>query len=81
MDNCVFCNIIYKENERILYENENFLIVPDIKPDAKVHLLAITKKHIINANYLTKDELPMLLEIKDKIEEYMKLNYPNQEVM
>ena len=40
MESCVFCNIINKEKEKILFENENFIIVPDIKPDAKVHLLA-----------------------------------------
>lgn len=46
---CVFCNILNnKINPNILFENDFFILINDIKPDAKIHMLAIPKKHFDN---------------------------------
>ncbi|MCL2797354.1 MAG: HIT domain-containing protein [Firmicutes bacterium] len=46
MDNCIFCKIIdnFIPSER-LYEDGRFIIVRDIDPKARLHYLAIPKKH------------------------------------
>ena len=45
--NCIFCKIINKEiPAEILLENENLLILQDIKPSAPFHHLIIPKEHI-----------------------------------
>jgi len=43
---CIFCKIASGEvdAEKIL-ENDNFLVIKDIKPRTKGHLLVISKKH------------------------------------
>lgn len=46
MENCIFCNII---NGKIpadkVYEDEACIIIKDIQPKAKIHLLLIPKTH------------------------------------
>lgn len=47
MEQCIFCRIANKEIPAgILYEDEDILVFPDIRPKAPVHLLLIPKKHI-----------------------------------
>lgn len=49
MEDCVFCKIVKKEIvSDIKKETENFIVIPDIKPSAKTHLLIIAKNHIDN---------------------------------
>ena len=44
--NCIFCDIVNnKLPADIIYENDHFILINDIRPDAKVHMLAIPKKH------------------------------------
>ncbi len=44
---CIFCKIARKETPNLLvYEDEEFVVFPDIRPKAPVHLLLIPKKHI-----------------------------------
>jgi diadenosine tetraphosphate (Ap4A) HIT family hydrolase len=39
MDNCIFCKIATKEAPAdIVYEDERFLVFPDIHPIASLHL-------------------------------------------
>ena len=46
MSDCLFCKIINKEIPGdIQYESDNILIFKDIAPQAKIHYLAIPKKH------------------------------------
>ena len=46
-DNCLFCKIIKRETPAdILYEDDDILAFRDIAPQAPVHFLVITKKHI-----------------------------------
>lgn len=47
MAECLFCKIINHEiPSEIVYEDEKLLAIKDIHPQAPVHLLIITKKHI-----------------------------------
>lgn len=51
---CIFCDILNKKiSSSVLFENENFILINDIKPDAKIHMLAIPKKHF--DNFFTAD--------------------------
>lgn len=73
MDDCIFCKIVKGEipGETIL-ETSNFIVIPDIKPSAKIHLLIISKDHLSNFSE-AKDNL--LIEAKNiAIELQKKLN-------
>jgi len=53
MDDCVFCNIINRTiDSEILYEDDLLLVIKDILPKAPVHLLIISKEHILSLNHL-----------------------------
>jgi histidine triad (HIT) family protein len=44
---CIFCQVIEgKIPAAKLYEDDNYICIRDIRPQAKVHLLVIPKKHI-----------------------------------
>ncbi|MFA6534617.1 MAG: HIT domain-containing protein, partial [Patescibacteria group bacterium] len=44
---CVFCQIINKEiPAKLLFEDDEIVAFPDIKPSAPVHLLIVPKKHL-----------------------------------
>jgi histidine triad (HIT) family protein len=46
---CIFCKIIAGEIPgQKVFENEQVLVIKDIKPVAPVHLLAIPKVHVAN---------------------------------
>lgn len=47
MKECLFCKIIDKQIPAgVVYEDERVLAFKDINPQAPVHILLITKKHI-----------------------------------
>ncbi|OGZ33127.1 MAG: histidine triad nucleotide-binding protein [Candidatus Portnoybacteria bacterium RBG_13_40_8] len=55
MSDCIFCNIINKNSPAdILHEDDDFIVVKDIKPTAPVHLLIIPKEHIDSINHIEK---------------------------
>ncbi len=44
---CIFCKIASGEiPSNIIYQDDDILVFPDIKPITPVHLLIITRKHI-----------------------------------
>lgn len=52
---CVFCGIVQKihpDSKKILYEDDDIVVFPDIKPSAVVHLQVVSKKHIKNIDEL-----------------------------
>jgi histidine triad (HIT) family protein len=47
MDSCIFCNIIAGTiPSQKVYEDENVIVIPDISPQAPVHLLVVPKQHV-----------------------------------
>ena len=51
MSECLFCKIAAgKTDTEIEYEDEKVVVFKDIKPQAPIHLLIVTKKHIPNLN-------------------------------
>jgi len=64
MNDCLFCKIIAKElPSTVIYQNPNFLVIKDIKPLAPVHLLIITKKHIVSVDHLVKNDKELIGEM------------------
>ena len=46
MENCVFCKIVKKEiPAHIVYEDDDFMVFLDIRPQSPGHSLVIPKKH------------------------------------
>ncbi len=46
-DDCIFCKIIGGViPSPKLYEDEEFICIRDIRPQAKIHLLVLPKKHV-----------------------------------
>ena len=43
-----------------VYEDEDFLVIKDIKPLAPVHLLVITKKHIPSVDHLSQNDKELI---------------------
>ena len=49
MDNCIFCKIIRGEiPSKKVFEDERILVVEDVAPQAPLHLLFLSKKHLVN---------------------------------
>ncbi len=68
MENCIFCKIIKGETPCIkVYEDEDTLVILDLKPNTKGHTLIIPKKH--HQNLLEEDPTRgnKLLEVIQKI--------------
>lgn len=64
MNDCVFCKIDKGEiPSPKVFENENFFIIKDIEPKAKLHYLAITKKHFKLLKDMDKEAEKMLANI------------------
>ena len=68
MDNCVFCKIRKGEiPSTIVYKDDDFMLIKDINPQAKVHLLAIPTCHVPYIDMLTDDGATLLGKIMHKI--------------
>ena len=47
MSDCIFCNVISGTMpSKPVYQDEEVLVIPDINPQAPVHLLVIPKEHV-----------------------------------
>ncbi|MFH1223959.1 MAG: histidine triad nucleotide-binding protein [Pseudomonadota bacterium] len=57
MNDCLFCKIIKKEiPSTFVYEDENTYAFRDIHPQAKTHILVVTKKHIASVDEITPSD-------------------------
>lgn len=53
MENCIFCKIVNGEMKGdIVFEDDTVVVIRDIRPKAKVHLLVICREHIVNLTEL-----------------------------
>lgn len=58
---CIFCKIIAGEiPSQKVFENEDFILIKDINPQATVHLLAIPKQHYADITQLDGDKAATL---------------------
>ncbi len=68
MDSCVFCKIRKGEIPSTkLYEDEDFMIVKDIEPQAKVHLVAIPTCHVAHIDKMTNEQVLLIGKIMGKV--------------
>ena len=67
---CIFCKIIKGEipSPRV-YEDDDFIIIRDIAPQAKHHYLAIPKKHFADVTEMTAEDAALVGRILKKIGE------------
>lgn len=60
----IFTKIIDREiKAEIIYEQENIIVIKDIKPEAKTHLLIIPKKEIQTINDLEENDRELMAEM------------------
>ena len=60
----IFTKIINREiPSEIVYEQENIIVIKDIAPRAKTHLLIIPKKEIETINDLQEEDRELLSEM------------------
>ncbi|HSW38485.1 MAG TPA: histidine triad nucleotide-binding protein [Acidobacteriota bacterium] len=51
MSECIFCEMAARRKPAaIVYEDDQCLVVRDIRPQAPVHLLVLPRKHIVSLN-------------------------------
>ena len=64
----VFCKIVRGElpSDKV-YEDNDFLVVKDINPQAPVHLLIFPKEHIFGMHDATTDILGKAMVVADKV--------------
>lgn len=68
MDNCVFCKIRKGEIPgTILYKDEDFMIIKNIAPSSKVHLLAIPTEHAAYIADISEKSAELLGKMMSKI--------------
>ena len=68
VDNCVFCKIRKGElPSTTLYKDDDFMIIKDINPQAKVHLIAIPTSHVPYIDMMTEEGGILLGKIIYKI--------------
>ena len=68
MENCVFCKIRKGEIPSTkLYEDEDFMIIKDINPQAKIHLVAIPNLHVPYISEMTETQALIIGKIMSKV--------------
>lgn len=68
MDDCLFCKFAKGEIPvNKVYEDEDFIVIRDINPQAKNHFLAIPKTHFRLLSEMTENDAERLKRILKKI--------------
>lgn len=61
---CLFCQIIAKDiPAKIALETEHVLVMHDIAPKAKVHVLVLPKQHLESFNDITTEQQSLMGEL------------------
>ncbi|XP_065222736.1 adenosine 5'-monophosphoramidase HINT3-like [Planococcus citri] len=63
---CIFCSIIAENGDNIIFQNDELIVIRDIKPASKYHFLIIPKNHIADAKSLTPSDKPLLERMIDR---------------
>jgi len=45
MDNCIFCKIIEKEPDHVIYQDDKYIVFLSVNPQSPGHSLVVPKKH------------------------------------
>ncbi len=54
---CLFCSIIAHEIPSTpVYEDENYIVIDDLHPKARIHMLLIPKRHIPTISLMTDSD-------------------------
>jgi len=70
---CIFCKIANKEiPSEIIYEDEEIVGFKDLNPQAPIHFLFISKKHIPTLNDIKKDDAQLIGKIVLRVKETAK---------
>lgn len=80
---CIFCSIVSREiPSDFVYEDENYIVINDIRPQARVDMLLIPKKHIETVADLHNEDRDimggLLLLARDMAK---KMNFPGYHVL
>lgn len=68
MEDCLFCKFADGEiSVNKVYEDEDFVIIRDINPQAKNHFLAIPKRHFKYLAEMTEDDAALVARMLKKI--------------
>jgi histidine triad (HIT) family protein len=68
MNGCIFCKIIKGEIPSAkLYEDDDMIIIKDISPQAKIHLLLIPKPHYANIIEMSEEQAATLAKCLKKL--------------
>lgn len=68
MEECIFCSIKLNEIPSTkVYEDEDFFIIKDINPQAKIHLIAIPNEHYASIDMQTEKGTAIFGKIINKI--------------
>jgi len=60
----IFTKIIAREiPSEIVYETDNIIVIKDINPQAKIHLLIIPKKEIESIDYLEENDKELISDM------------------
>ena len=72
-ENCIFCKIIKKEiPSRILYEDDDFIIILDNGPATRGHAILIPKEHFENIFTMNEEIASKLFPVIIKVSNAMK---------
>lgn len=71
---CIFCKIVAGEIPgEIVAENEGAVALRDISPVAPTHVLVISRRHVVDASALGRNEATLLGEIFELANEVARL--------
>ncbi len=60
-EDCIFCKIVTRQSRaRIVYEDDLFMAIEDINPQAPVHILVMPKKHIPEIQHITNEDKELM---------------------
>lgn len=68
MDNCIFCKIVGGDiPSNKVYEDEDMIIIKDLNPQAKIHLLLIPKQHYADIVEMSDEQAATLAKCLKKL--------------
>lgn len=70
MADCIFCMIVNKDiPAKVVYEDDHIIAFHDLEPQAPVHVLIITKKHLESLDKVGFEDKELLGYLMCKIKE------------